>query len=102
MTKPSLELPLVLENVSGKPLQTAVYDAIRKAILEGRLSAGARLPASRDLSQQLAVARGTVVAAYEQLAAEGYVRGHRGAGTVVSDSLPDKWFLPRRRAVLSR
>jgi GntR family transcriptional regulator/MocR family aminotransferase len=48
------------------------------------------------------VARGTVVSAYEQLAAEGYISGQRGAGSFVSDTLPDQWFLPRRRAARSR
>jgi GntR family transcriptional regulator/MocR family aminotransferase len=57
---------------------------------------GSRLPATRDLAIQLEVARGTVVAAYDQLAAEGYVRGQRGAGTFVCDSLPDEWLLPRQ------
>ncbi len=102
MTKPSLEFPLVLEHGTGEPLQVLVGDAIRAAILEGRLLAGARLPATRDLAQQLGVARGTIVSAYEQLAGEGYLRGQRGAGSFVSDRLPDEWLIPKRRAVQER
>src|ERR1700722_2532976 len=100
--KRSVDLPLVLEDARGTPLQTAVYDALRKAVLEGRLGAGARLPATRDLAEQLAVARGTVVSAYEQLTAEGYLRGLRGAGTFVSEALPDEWLVPRRHATHTR
>jgi GntR family transcriptional regulator/MocR family aminotransferase len=102
MTKPSGEFPLVLERKTGKPLQSAVYDAIREAILGGRVAVGARLPATRDLSEQLGVARGTVVSAYEQLTLEGYLCGKRGAGTFVSETLPDEWLLPRQRAAHSR
>ncbi len=101
MSKPTIDFPLVLANGNGN-LQTAVYDAVRNAILEGRLEAGARLPATRDLSEQLRVARGTVVSAYEQLVAEGYLSGQRGAGTFVSETLPDQWLSPRRRAASSR
>jgi GntR family transcriptional regulator/MocR family aminotransferase len=97
----SPELPLVLATDAAKPLQLAVHDALRDAILEGRLGPGSRLPATRDLARQLGVARGTVVVAYEQLTAEGYLRGERGAGTFVVETLPDTWFSPRRRAAAS-
>ncbi|HEX8795911.1 MAG TPA: PLP-dependent aminotransferase family protein [Polyangiaceae bacterium] len=101
MSKPTIDFPLVLQD-GATGLQSAVYDAVRRAILEGRIEAGARLPATRDLSEQLGVARGTVVSAYEQLVAEGYLSGQRGAGTFVSDALPDRWFSPRRKATISR
>lgn len=58
---------------------------------EGRLLPGSRLPSTRDLARQLRVARGTVVLAYDRLADEGYLRGARGAGTIVIDSLPKSW-----------
>lgn len=66
-----------------------LHEALRRAILSGRLKPGTRLPASRDLARQQGVARGTVVAAYEQLAAEGYVVGATGRGTFVARDLPD-------------
>ena len=50
---------------------------------------GARLPATRDLSREYKLARATVVAAFEQLKSEGYVEGKVGAGTYVSQVLPD-------------
>jgi GntR family transcriptional regulator/MocR family aminotransferase len=66
-----------------------LYDALRSAILDGRLAPGLRLPATRDLARQYQLSRGTVVSAFEQLRAEGYVRGKAGSGTYVNDVLPD-------------
>src|SRR5215813_10838567 len=82
------ELPFALPT-GGRPRQAAISDAIRSAMQVGRLRPGARLPSSRDLARQLRVARGTVVLAYEQLRAEGYLRAAHGAGTSVVDSLPE-------------
>jgi GntR family transcriptional regulator / MocR family aminotransferase len=62
---------------------------LRAAILDGRWPPGARLPSTRELAAQYALARGTVVTAYEQLAAEGYVEPRTGSGSYVCASLPD-------------
>ncbi|HEX5402993.1 MAG TPA: PLP-dependent aminotransferase family protein [Pseudonocardiaceae bacterium] len=61
-----------------------VADAIRQAVREGRLTAGARLPSTRALAADLGIARGTVTRAYAELAAEGYLRSRQGAPTVVA------------------
>lgn len=66
-----------------QPLQRVLYEALRDAIAQGRLQAGAVLPSSRDLARDLAMARNGVIHAYEQLAAEGYVQPSR-QGTVVA------------------
>ena len=92
----------MLDLSGGQSLQLAIHDALRAAILDRRLAGGARVPATRDLAHQLGVARGTVVLAYEQLSAEGYLRGSRGAGTFVVETLPDAWFAPATRASSSR
>jgi len=73
----------------GEPAQRWVYQALREAILGGRLRAGARLPPTRELARQEGLARGTVVAAFAQLRAEGYVRATVGSGTVVGPVPPD-------------
>jgi GntR family transcriptional regulator/MocR family aminotransferase len=65
------------------PLQRALYDILKAGISEGRLQAGAVLPASRELARDLEMARNGVIHAYEQLAAEGYVQASR-QGTVVA------------------
>jgi GntR family transcriptional regulator/MocR family aminotransferase len=70
-------------------IQQSVFDRLRQGILSGTLAAGARLPPTRSLSEELGVARQTVVLAYERLAAEGYVRPRAGSGTYVATDLPD-------------
>jgi GntR family transcriptional regulator/MocR family aminotransferase len=59
-------------------------DAIRRAVRDGRLAAGSRMPSTRALGTDLGVARGTVTRAYADLAAEGYLRSRQGAPTVVA------------------
>jgi GntR family transcriptional regulator / MocR family aminotransferase len=55
------------------PLHQQIYDGLRDAIVSGRLRAGARLPATRMLADNLCVSRNTVILAYDELAAEGYL-----------------------------
>ena len=69
--------------------QQTVFDRLRLGILAGTLPAGARLPPTRALAEELGVARQTVVLAYERLASEGYVRARTGSGTYVAPDLPD-------------
>lgn len=64
-------------------------DALRTEILEGRLRPAVRLPATRDLARQYGLSRGTIVNAFEELKAEGYLRGSVGSGTYVSKVVPD-------------
>jgi len=80
------DLPLVLDAaVPGKARQ--IHSAIRTAVLEGRLAAGQRLPATRSLAEQLGVRRNAIVEAYEQLRADGLVTSRRGSGTTVAVSV---------------
>jgi GntR family transcriptional regulator/MocR family aminotransferase len=71
----------------GAGVMRHVYDQVRTAILGGALRAGTRVPSSRDLAGLLGVARASVVSAYEQLLAEGYLEGRRGSGTFVAADL---------------
>src|SRR5438552_8571806 len=73
---------------SAAPLFVQIYEQLRAAILSRRLRAGAKLPATRELARELGVARASVVLAYEQLLAEGYVVGRVGDGTYVSVDIP--------------
>lgn len=63
---------------------------LRAEILEGRLRPKTRLPATRTLAREYRLSRGTVVTAFDQLRAEGYIRGVHGSGTYVNDVLPDE------------
>ncbi|MBD9515168.1 MULTISPECIES: PLP-dependent aminotransferase family protein [Pseudomonadaceae] len=69
----------------ARPLGVQLFQALRERILDGRLAARSRLPASRDLASSLGVSRNTVVRAYEQLYAEGYIEGRTGDGTYVAE-----------------
>ncbi len=79
-------------------------DAIRAAIIDGRLQAGAPLPATRLLAGDLGVSRGVIVEAYQRLADEGLVSARPGAGTRVlgisrrpaPPERPDLALLPQR------
>ncbi len=71
------------------PQQRRVYEAARSAILQQQLEAGRKLPSSRDLAAALGIARNTVIAAFKQLTAEGYVISASGSGTYVADMLPN-------------
>jgi GntR family transcriptional regulator/MocR family aminotransferase len=85
------QIPFIALNdkSSGAPLYRQIYDAIRRAILNGEFAPQMRLPATRILADQLGVSRLTVVNAYEQLFAEGYLESKTGAGTFVAAELPD-------------
>ena len=75
---------LHLDLLPGLPRRAAIERALRTAICAGTLPLGAPLPSSRALSQDLGIARGTVVEAYNQLTAEGYLQSRHGSGTVVA------------------
>src|SRR5258708_35260662 len=83
-------LDLSIDRRANTPLFRQVYAGLSAAILEQRLRAGAKLSASRALAEQLGLSRTAVVAAYEQLLAEGYTTSRTGSGTYVATDLPGK------------
>lgn len=72
---------------AATPIYRQVYLRFRHAISAGRLQPGERLPSVRALAAELNLARGTVEAAYQMLAGEGYVQTRGPAGTVVAPLL---------------
>ena len=70
------------------PQQRRLYEAAKAAILSQQLGAGCKLPSTRNLAKDLGIARNTIIAAFEQLAAEGFVVTSTGSGTYVSATLP--------------
>jgi GntR family transcriptional regulator/MocR family aminotransferase len=84
---------------SGVPIYRQIYEAMRLAILRGEFADGTQLPPTRSLADRLGVARMTVVNAYEQLFAEGYVVGKQGSGTRVAATLPDEMLRVREEKV---
>ncbi|MHA7848641.1 MocR-like pyridoxine biosynthesis transcription factor PdxR [Serratia sp. D1N4] len=91
----SLSGDLLLQRLGDQPddkLHKRLYNAIRTSILDGSLPPSSRLPASRDLAQELSLSRNTVLTVYEQLLAEGYVFSRQGSGTFVAETVPDSYL----------
>lgn len=82
--------PMALDRSVALPLYRQIASQLRRAIVDGRLRPGAQLPAIRSLAEELGVGRITVINAYDQLAAEGYITGQVGSGTRVVDSMPEE------------
>ncbi|MFL6229432.1 MAG: PLP-dependent aminotransferase family protein [Pyrinomonadaceae bacterium] len=95
MVKYSSSIPnglIALDAESQTPLYRQLYDSLRESILTGRLTPGTRLQSSREIAKELCVSRNTVVNAFDQLLAEGYLEGQVGSGTYVSRALPEDLF----------
>ena len=80
-----MDLLLDVDLSAGR--RAGIERALRAAIRGGRLAAGSALPSTRALAADLGVAQGTVVDAYDQLVAEGYLTARPGGRTAVA-SLP--------------
>jgi len=89
------QLTLALEPDSALPLFVQISRAIAGDILSGRLRPGDALPGSRTLAQSLGVHRNTVLATYDELIAEGWLRTEAAGGTFVASELP----APARRPI---
>jgi GntR family transcriptional regulator/MocR family aminotransferase len=74
---------------TSAPLYQTLYTHIRAAILSGELIGGMKLPSTRALAEELKISRNTVLNAYRQLLAEGYLEGREGSGTFVARVLPE-------------
>jgi GntR family transcriptional regulator/MocR family aminotransferase len=74
-----------LQRDSRNPLFVQLSDQIRARIVSGQIAQRLRLPASRSLALDLAISRSTVVTAYDQLVAEGYIEGRPGSGYYVRE-----------------
>jgi GntR family transcriptional regulator/MocR family aminotransferase len=99
----TLPMLISINRESGEAsLHQQLYLSLRKAILEGRLAAGRRLPGSRVLAGDLGVSRATVLTAYDRLKAEGFVDGRTGGGTRVLPRSPSNSSSPNPPAAQHR
>ncbi|MCC4309901.1 PLP-dependent aminotransferase family protein [Alcanivorax marinus] len=85
-----MQIHLSLDGAGG--LGQRLYEGLRRALLDGQVSVGERLPPSRVLAAELGVSRRLVVEAYERLVAEGFLGATPGRGTFVERVPPP---LPR-------
>ncbi len=76
------------------PLHAEVAEVVRHQIMSGELASGTKLPALRELSERLGVARMTVVQAMNTLEDEGLIEKHSGRGTFVKEVA-----IPRRHTL---
>ena len=81
--------PIPVSNDKSTPMYIQLYDWFRSAIINGRLDPGQRIPSSRYLASELQISRITVLTAFEQLHAEGYLESSVGSGTYVAKSIPN-------------
>jgi GntR family transcriptional regulator / MocR family aminotransferase len=83
------EVSFALERLGGIPLFQQIASAITKDIKRGRLRPGDALPGTRSLARALSVQRMTVMAAFDELVAEGWIVNQPARGAFVSNDLPD-------------
>lgn len=83
-----LQLDVVQKGVTR---QQALFNLIRDKIFRRLWSSGGQLPSTRKLAEALGVSRNTVIGAYDQLVAEGYIESRTGAGYYVTVTVPDDY-----------
>jgi GntR family transcriptional regulator/MocR family aminotransferase len=83
-----------LDRAGDQPLYRQLRDLLLKAVMQGRLPAGGKMPSSRLLARELGLARNTVTEVYETLIAEGCLHGRGGSGTYVADLSADRIQAP--------
>ena len=89
-----VHLTTALDAASGVPLYEQLYHSLAGEMRSGTLSAGVRMPGKRRLAAELSVSVNTVDAAYQMLAAEGYLVARERSGFYVEEYLA----LPQREA----
>jgi GntR family transcriptional regulator/MocR family aminotransferase len=82
------DFKILVRRKSTTPLYLQIVHCLIEEIRRGRLSSGAALPGTRELAEGLQINRKTVVQAYAELEAQGWVQSERTRGTFVSSHLP--------------
>jgi DNA-binding GntR family transcriptional regulator len=78
--------PISLDRAAAQPMYLQFCTAIERAIQDGRLPAGSRLPSTRAAAKLFSISRTTVLTAYEMLAAEDLIESAAGSGTRVRET----------------
>lgn len=82
-TRLSLDI-MSVDRSSEEPMHRQIYGALRRYVLDGQIQPNTLLPSTRSLAEDLRVGRNTVIAAYDQLLAEGFIEARAGSGTWVA------------------
>src|SRR6202167_6231447 len=80
---------IAVDRHAARTIHRQIYDSYRATIVGGNLRSGQQIPSTRALASELGISRIPVLNAYAQLLAEGYFESRTGAGTCVSESLPE-------------
>ena len=80
-------LTTALDAASAVPLYEQLYDSLAEEMRTGAIPAGTRMPGKRRLAAELSVSVNTVDAAYQLLAAEGYLESRERSGFYVQEYL---------------
>jgi len=88
---------LSVDRSSDEPMHRQIYEALRRFILDGQIVPHTLLPSTRSLAEDLRVGRNTVIAAYDQLLAEGFIEARTGSGTWVAPIKQARTNAPRTK-----
>ncbi len=83
-----------LDSKSSEPKYLQLSDLFIKEITAGRLQSDQKLPGSRKLSELLRVNRKTIIRAYDELVAQGWLKNEKSSGTFISTHLPIPTAIP--------
>jgi len=93
-------LLIVIDRASATPIKHQIYHGLRELIVAGHIARGATLPSTRAFAAELRVSRNTMIAAFEELIGEGYVKTKSGAGSFVCEQLPEDLLAAPRAPAL--
>lgn len=81
---------IIADKGAKEPMYRQIYISIRNSIENGNLKKNSKLPSIRGLSESLGVSKTTVIAAYDQLCAEGYIMTKPQSGYFVAAQFENK------------
>lgn len=87
---------ITINKNSPIPVYRQLYNEFRNAILAGRFRPGQQIPPSRELANYFNISRTTALLAFENLLAEGYIKGKPGSGTFINDELPENLLITKQ------
>src|ERR1044072_457348 len=85
----ALSTLISIDKDSPQPVYLQIANQLMVFIKEGNLQAGHRLPSTRQMSDWLNVHRKTVIQAYDELLAQGWLESRTGSATFVAKHLPE-------------
>jgi len=79
-----------VDKVSTTPVYLQIAGAIREGVMQGQIPAGYKMPGTRQLSEEIGVHRKTVIAAYYELEAQGWLEIHPIKGSFISQEIQER------------